>query len=322
MRRILLPLLVLAILAAVPATSQAAFSVGFSEQRPDMFSNPLFTALGTKQARVIVSWDVAKSDSAERQSLDKWITGAQLTGVEPLVSFGFHRGCFVHNKIPRKAACKLPSPGKYRLAFQQFRARYPKVHTFSPWNEANHFSQPTYNKPARAADYYDVVVSECPTCKVVALDVLDQPTVTRKGKTFLSAAKYARKFRAAVSGTKPKIWGLHNYTDINHFKLSGTRALLRAVKGEIWLTETGGVVKFGKSLPYSPTRAARATSYLFDVATSNPRITHLYIYQWSGASRSARFDAGVVSADNPPTPRPAYFVIQKKLAALAAAGRR
>ena len=38
------------------------------------------------------------------------------------------------------------------------------------------------------------------------------------------------------------IWGLHNYIDANRFRTRGTRALLRAVKGDVWFTETGGLV--------------------------------------------------------------------------------
>ena len=38
------------------------------------------------------------------------------------------------------------------------------------------------------------------------------------------------------------IWGLHNYIDANRFRTTGTRSLLRAVPGEVWFTETGGLV--------------------------------------------------------------------------------
>ena len=115
----------------------------------------------------------------------------------------------------------------------------------SPWNEANHRSQPTFKNPKRAAQYYNVVRKNCRGCKIVAADVIDEVNMERWLKVFKKTAK------------KPRIWGLHNYRDTNKRKgqrLGGTKRLLKAVKGKVWLTETGGIVKFvlperGHALP-------------------------------------------------------------------------
>ena len=42
----------------------------------------------------------------------------------------------------------------------------------------------------------------------------------------------------------PSIWGLHNYSDINRLQSWRTHQLVRALGGQVWLTETGGIVKF------------------------------------------------------------------------------
>ena len=81
--------------------------------------------------------------------------------------------------------------------------------------------------------------------------------------------------------------------------------------GQIWLTETGGVVKLGRGFPYSISRAAKAVTFMFKLASSNPKIKRLYIYQWTGAPKGARFDAGVIGPDG--APRPAYAIIQQHL---------
>ncbi len=47
----------------------------------------------------------------------------------------------------------------------------------------------------------------------------------------------------------PKIWGLHNYSDINRLESWRTRELIRAFGGQVWLTETGGIVQFGSGFP-------------------------------------------------------------------------
>ena len=139
----------------------------------------------------------------------------------------------------------------------------------------------------------------------MALDVLDSTNVN-------STIKYIRTFQKYAKKGNPRIWGLHNYSDTNRFRNKGTKAVLKVVKGDLWLTETGGVVKFGSSFPFDEQRAAKALDYLFKkLAPSNKRIKRLYLYQWSGAERAARFDAGLLGPDG--LPRPGYFVVRKKL---------
>jgi hypothetical protein len=275
--------------ACAPAGAHAAYGVGFSEQQPEMFASPLFRSLNVKYARLIVSYDALKHDF-ERQEVNTWLFAATLAGVEPLLSLNHSRNCFART-------CKLPSVAAYTTQFRAIHRQWPSVKTISPWNEVNHFSQPTYRNPRRAASYYNVARQYCIGCKIIAADVLDQAGVGHYLKTFLRYAK----------GT-PRIWGLHNYSDTNRFRSTGTREVLRTVKGQIWLTETGGVVKFGAAFPFNPSRAARATSFMFTLANLFPRITRLYIYQWTGARLGARFDSGVTDALG--KPRPAYYVLK------------
>jgi hypothetical protein len=118
---------------------------------------------------------------------------------------------------------------------------------------------------------------------------------------------YLQLFRRYAKGS-PRRWGLHNYSDVNRKRSSGTRAVLRTVPGEVWLTETGGVVKFGASFPYSESRAAARTRFMFALADTyakrrsglRSRITRIYPYAWFGERRGARFDAGLVSHDGKP----------------------
>ena len=135
--------------------------------------------------------------------------------------------------------------------------------------------------------------AECDGCTVVAGDVLDQPGMTR----------YLAAYRRGLDGS-PTIWGLHNYADANRFRKSGLSALLKAVPGEIWLTETGGIVAFGRAFPRNERRAARALQYAFDLAVKTPRVRRIYLYNWTGGKPGDRFDAGIVGPDG--KPRPAY----------------
>jgi hypothetical protein len=202
--------------------------VGISEQNATMFSDPLFAPLGVKYARYVTPWNAASSPGTyAAQQLDKWIVAARAAGVSPLVSFE-HMG---NEDCPRDP-CVLPSTTAYRAAFRAFHTLYPDVTAISPWNEANHPSQPTYKKPAVAAQYYEIVKSECPACQVVAADVLDMTNMEKWLTAFVKAAPEAR------------LWGMHNYGDANRFRTSGLATYLKVTKGSVWLTETGAITSF------------------------------------------------------------------------------
>jgi hypothetical protein len=289
--------------AAAPQKSEAAVLVGVGDQDASMFTDPLFTQLGIKRSRYFPSWNVAFK-AKEAVWLDQWLAGAQRDGVEPLISFNVNLG----SRCPKRP-CKLPTVSQYRRAFKAFRKRWPQVTVINPWNEANHRSQPTFKNPKRAARFYNVVRANCRGCKIVAADVIDEVNMERWLKVFRKTAK------------RPRIWGLHNYRDTNKRKgqrLGGTARLLKAVRGDVWLTETGGIVKFvlpdGHTLfPYSESRANRATKRMFYLAKRyRSRIKRLYIYHWKQPATKNRFDAGLVRRDG--SPRPAYTTVKNALA--------
>ena len=264
--------------------------VGIGEHGVAMFGQPAFRRLGIRHARLVTAWDTTRV-KFERQIVDGWLAAARSAGVEPFITFA-------HSRVNPK---KLPSVAEYRAAIRAFRRRYPAVSVYAPWNEINHASQPTADAPERAADYYRALRGECGGCTVVAADVLDQSGVTA----------YLNRFKARLGGERPKLWGLHNYSDTNRFRDTGTREVLRAVDGDVWLTETGGIAKFGRSFPYDLGRQARAVRSMFRLARSSPRIKRLYVYNWTGAPRNARFDAGLTSPAG--RPRPAYRVVARAL---------
>ena len=293
-------------LAAAPQKSDAAVLVGIGDQDASMFSDPLFTQLGIKRSRYFPSWNVALKPQ-EATWLDQWLTGAQADGVEPLISFNVALG----SRCPKRP-CTLPSVRQYTRAFKAFRARWPQVRVINPWNEANHRSQPTFRNPKRAAQFYNVVRANCRGCKIVAADVIDEVNMEIWLKAFRRTAK------------KPRIWGLHNYRDTNKRKgqrLGGTKRLVKAVKGDIWLLETGGIVKFvlpnGHTLfPYSESRANAATKRMFALAKRyRSRIKRLYIYHWKQSATDNRFDAGLVRSNG--RARPAYRTVRNQLATRA-----
>ena len=262
--------------------------VGVGDQKAAMFADERWRQLDLKVARYVMPWN-GLDTNADR--VTAWFDAAQKAGIEPLVAFNHSLG----DQCPGDP-CKAPSPQEFERAFREFHERYPWVEHISPWNEANHQSQPTGRRPDLAAAYFDVVSRVCPDCTVVAADVLTSSNLWRWVGTFEKRAK-----------TKPKIWGLHNYPDTNRFKSDGTRGAMRRLRGEVWLTETGGIVDFtttsGRAaFPANPERAAKAVRQAFKLARRFPRIKRIYLYQWQKTNPQDRFDSGLVAPDGSERP--------------------
>ena len=115
---------------------------------------------------------------------------------------------------------------------------------------------------------------------------------------------WIRTFLRNAKG-KARIFGLHNYVDVNRKRSSGTRELLRLVPGQVWMTETGGILTFLPAFKTNEKRQATATHYMFALADKydtrkrglRSKVTRLYNYKWYGESKGARFDAGLVAKD-------------------------
>jgi hypothetical protein len=287
-----------AALAAAPAAG--ALTIGIADQKPDMFTDPRFLASDLHYARRAVPWDALTSPTQTAQ-IDAWLAGARAAHVIPLLSF-------THSSANRR---QLPSPERLLYEFRRFRARYPWVTDYASWNEANHCGEPTCHRPELVAAYWRKLRMACPTCRILAAEVLDMPNMTSWVKAFRHAAK-----------VEPRYWGIHNYIDANRLRTSGTRRLLNAVKGQIWFTETGGIVSRTNrrkvTFPESAEHAAMATRFLFDdLIPLSRRITRVYLYHWNSEPGPKTWDSALIGPTG--RPRPAYRVLERVLAQRAAA---
>ena len=147
------------------------------------------------------------------------------------------------------------------------------------WNEANYCGEKTCHRPGSSPPTTARSSSRARAARYLAAELLDEPGMTAWVKAFIHKAKL-----------QPKYWGLHNYLDANYLRTSGTRALLRATKGEIWFTETGGIVKRrncpGCGSPTSrsmrrPRRAGCSTSSSPSTAAGSPTST---CFHWNPAT--------------------------------------
>ena len=288
----MLLLVVLAGALAAPSTA-SALVIGIADQKTDMFGDPRFAALDIGHARYTVPWDVL-DDPYQAAAMDRWMTAAFQQGVQPLLSFGpSHRD--------RK---DIPTPRELRLAFRAVRATDPWATTWATWNEANHCGAQLCNRAPLVAAYFRNMRAECRSCKVLAAELLDMPNML----------EWVREFRR-YSKVEPRWWGLHNYVEANRFKTTSLRKLLRQVRGEIWLTEVGGIVKRRvkkrftvKRIPESQWHALRVTRFIFrDVVRLSPRIKRVYVYHWNASTSRDSWDSALI--DWTGRLRPAFAVV-------------
>ncbi len=313
--RLLAALIVLtagAALAPAPASAvryvpmPAKLSVGIADQKADMFTDPLFEELRIRKVRRVVPWDAMQIDY-ERAEVDAWVKAARDAGARPLITFG-------HSRREGKRRVR-PSPTRFQTEFRKFRRRYPDVKEFATWNEPNLCGEPLCHRPDLAARYFDAIVRECPKCTILAAEVLDDPSMAKWVTAFIKKAKH-----------KARIWGIHNYLDANRGRTTGTRRLLQLVKGDIWFTETGGIVKRRTTnnnggFPETEAHAALATRRIFDrlVPLSRKRIKRVYLYHWNPGGPLDSWDSALLGLDG--EPRTSYRVVSNRIDRIFAARR-
>jgi hypothetical protein len=294
-RAVLLAIAVLACLAPSASAAQRP-AIGIGEQNPSFFGDKRWKSLKSPHVRLVVSWDALESDWQTAQ-LDHWMAEAKAARAKPLITFG-------HSRIDRREMY-LPTRDEFAAAFRDFRRRYPKQKLFQVWNEANHGTQPTWNRPDRAARYYDALRRNCRRCTIAAPSVLDMSNMLT----------WIRQFRR-VARSKIRIWSIHNHLDANRFRTLGTRKLLRHTKGKLWFTETGGIVNRyidgRRRKEYNRRNAAKATKQVFRLTRLSRRITRVYFYHWIAPSqRRPRWDSGFVTPQG--RARPALRVLRREI---------
>src|SRR3954454_7954380 len=296
------------LVAAPVAGARTPIRVGVSDQQTSMFAQNAFQRAKFKRVRYFIAWN-AMDNSSQRLAARAYVLAARAQGLSVLLH--------VSTDDYRIKKAHLPSVSAYRSKVGRL-VRYFRglgVREFGAWNEVNHASQPTYRCPTRAADFfremYRLVKPSCSSCGVVALDVLDQVHVDQYMKTFYRHLSSTYRKRATIVG-------LHNYGDVNRKRTTYTRLVIQTAHhytpgAKIWFTETGGIVKFGRSFPCSTARAASRLKDMFSLARTyrTAGVQRVYIYHWTGAGWEARFDAGLTAPDG--TTRKGYDVVRQQL---------
>jgi hypothetical protein len=282
------------LVVALPAAAAHARRpmLGIADQKALTFQDDRFLALGLHTARLNLPWDVL-SDPPTLEAVDAWMLGARVNAIGPLVTID-------RSRRPGRQSLN-PTPAQITAAVAGWRARWPgQIRALSAWNEGN-----INKRPELVAKWWLAARRACPGCTVLGADLVDRS----------NAASWARRFVKAAK-RRPVGWGLHAYNDANTFSTKSTRAFLKGTKGEVWLTETGGVVTranpryaFG-GCGYA--HAARATDFLLRrIAPMSKRITHVYLYSWSTGPQDTSWDSGLIGPTG--QPRPALDTLRRWL---------
>lgn len=288
----------------VRAHAASSYLTGIGDQLPTMFSSPLWQQLHTKISRYVAPYDAAVRPQ-ELAEAREWIQDAEAQHQQIMVAF-------YHSRYTPTA---LPSVAVYQRDVAKFLKDFPRIHQYQSYDEANRGNvKGQYSSPSAvlAAKYYQALKRDCHTCTVIGLDVLDAAVVS-------PTIRYIQEFKREIVRLRtimPTIWGLHNYSDVNRLQSWRTADIIRAFgSGQVWLTETGGIVNFPPSFlnrnGSGLTRAAKVLKFMFRLAAAHPQIKRLYIYDWDRGEGNVLFDAGLTNAKG--EPRPGYLVVCKQL---------
>ena len=219
-RALLLAAIALAALAAAPV-AHAAVEVGIADQKPTMFGDPRFAEMGiSPRAR---AGPVGRHDAPRPARRDRRVARRRAA----------HRGPAAHLL---RALAQRAAPAAVAVALQ---VRVPPLPRALP--VGRHLRRRGTRRTTAASRPATGRSSSAPTgsrsCGSARAARSSPPSCSTCPTWSAGSAS-----SGATSAREPAVWGLHNYVDANRFRTSGTRRLLRAVKGDVWLTEVGGLV--------------------------------------------------------------------------------
>ncbi|HWI23158.1 MAG TPA: glycosyl hydrolase [Baekduia sp.] len=281
------------------ATAEAKVTVGIGDNKPSMFGDQRFRDLDVPWVRNIVPWDALRNRD-QRSLLDAWMGGARAVDANVLIAFEQSR-----------RGRRNPTPQQLKTQLRALLKRYPgQIRAVTTWNEPNINAK---SKPARrVAQWYRSLrqVTRPKAIKLIAADVVDRDNMASWTTLYLQELR-----RQGVP--RPKHWGLHNYVDVNNLSYARTRRFTKLVKGQVWLTETGGVAarNNGSTVRFKGRGAAfqaRATKYLLSTMLRHNRsISHVFIYNWNAQHpmNVATWDSALIAMNG--RARPAFDVVKR-----------
>ena len=204
-----------------------------------MFGNPLYKQLHTRIVRYIAPYDAA----VRPYSLDKakrWIRAAEAQ----------HSRCWWPSTTPSTPPRSCPASPPTSTTSQKFVKLFPHVRQYQSWDEANRGNDPAASsrapRRAAAARYYQALLRVCKGCTVIGLDVLDAANIAPTLQLHLGIQ--ARDLPPA-DGHAEDLGPAQLLRRQPPAKAGARAKSCSALGGQVWLTETGGIVQVRRRLP-------------------------------------------------------------------------
>ena len=200
----------------------------------------------------------------------------------------------------------LPAhPSQYRLAFAAFHQRWPYVKTISPWNEANHPSQPTAITRPRRPSTTGRSREVCP----------ELPRARRRGGGHLEPRALAQALQGRAAEHPAAVGAAQlrrrhappRHDDPAHAAHRPRRRLADRDRRPGALPAPRRLASRGPTT--SSGRRARSSTRSRS-PTSTPRISRVYLYNWRSVPW-LRWDSALLSA--PGEPRPSFYALAARL---------
>ena len=240
-----------------------------------MFTDPLFTALGVKQARVVVSWTsmTQRRRRAPRASRST-CTPRRRAGIEPLVDVrarARRRDDLRQGKNRRSASASCRRPRDYEHDAAGVPAALPVVQHVRRRGTRSTTSRSRPRATRRRRRSSPTIARKlCPGCTIVVADVLDQADNPRaKQPTYRSTLRYIKQFRTALKA-RARSAGMHNYSDVNRFRDDRHEGDHQGARLQADLAHRDRRhLQVRRASAPSPRRQLKATKYMFKLARAH-----------------------------------------------------
>jgi hypothetical protein len=306
------------------ATKHMSKLIGISDNLAAMFDNPYFQAIGAGWVRIIVPWD---QELRPHAFVTTWLKAAQSQKRKVLAVFGIG-GCSTESCSPRQY---IGTNAQYERGVRLFVQRHPWIKYYSTFNEPNEGWSRMRN---HLDDYTTRFIFLSKLCQGRCTNVGGEVALgeriphggreqsTNWGLRFMADLRRRHAMRYA-----PRIWGLHNYVDVNRREVTWTKRWMQAFKGTIWFTETGALMNrpWGRlgnpdsrpayTYPCLGTEGCQNTAMKFllqkmrsRLPQGRNRVQRIFVYQMFANGLPDGFDSGLLNVHL--RPRPAYKTVQ------------
>ena len=205
--------LALLLALAVSAPASAAYRVGLSEQSAGVFADGAWQPLKLKRVALHRAVGLVTATPTSSPVADQYLHGRARRQQDILLTFTAARAASSTASTRRRRRAARRASSAYKRQFRAFTAQYPFIKSYSVWNEINHVSQPTSSSPKLRRR----LLQRRPQL-LQGLQDRWPPTCSTQSNLVATCAS-----SSALAKGNPRLWGLHNYKDVNRNRSTGLR---------------------------------------------------------------------------------------------------